>query len=114
MRPALRGRLMVGRLTLDQVVKVRVLAPQLDESPRVARGFCLQGGDEDGSARPGRESSAAIELLGHEVVARAVGVGTERTTRDEAGLPIEATCRLENIGSAGLQADASHSPLGCD
>jgi hypothetical protein len=24
----LRGRLMVGRLTLDQVVKVRVLAPQ--------------------------------------------------------------------------------------
>jgi hypothetical protein len=25
----LRGRLMVGRLTLDQVVKVRVLAPQL-------------------------------------------------------------------------------------
>src|SRR5206468_12771258 len=26
---ALRGRLMVGRLTLDQVVKVRVLAPQL-------------------------------------------------------------------------------------
>src|SRR5207244_9919226 len=26
----LRGRLMVGRLTLDQVVKVRVLAPQPD------------------------------------------------------------------------------------
>jgi hypothetical protein len=24
----LRGRLMVGRLTLDQVVKVRILAPQ--------------------------------------------------------------------------------------
>jgi hypothetical protein len=29
MRAPLRGRLMVGRLTLDQVVKVRVLAPQL-------------------------------------------------------------------------------------
>ncbi len=28
-RGPLRGRLMVGRLTLDQVVKVRVLAPQL-------------------------------------------------------------------------------------
>jgi hypothetical protein len=34
----LRGRLMVGRLTLDQVVKVRVLAPQLTETPE-ARGF---------------------------------------------------------------------------
>ena len=29
----LRGRLMVGRLTLDQVVKVRVLAPQPDKAP---------------------------------------------------------------------------------
>ena len=28
MAAPLRGRLMVGRLTLDQVVKVRVLAPQ--------------------------------------------------------------------------------------
>jgi hypothetical protein len=42
----LRGRLMVGRLTLDQVVKVRVLAPQLSEDPASA-GFCLsaKGGD---------------------------------------------------------------------
>jgi hypothetical protein len=35
----LRGRLMVGRLTLDQVVKVRVLAPQPDEKPRVRGAF---------------------------------------------------------------------------
>jgi hypothetical protein len=28
METPLRGRLMVGRLTLDQVVKVRILAPQ--------------------------------------------------------------------------------------
>jgi hypothetical protein len=34
----LRGRLMVGRLTLDQVVKVRVLAPQPHETPPPA-GF---------------------------------------------------------------------------
>ena len=42
----LRGRLMVGRLTLDQVVKVRVLAPQLSEDP-LRRGFVFsaKGGD---------------------------------------------------------------------
>jgi hypothetical protein len=33
MRAPLRGRLMVGRLTLDQVVKVRVLAPQPSKPP---------------------------------------------------------------------------------
>src|SRR5947209_8684162 len=40
--PPLRGRLMVGRLTLDQVVKVRVLAPQLPKPPAqraIAFGF---------------------------------------------------------------------------
>src|SRR6266536_254429 len=37
-RLPLRGRLMVGRLTLDQVVKVRVLAPQPHNSPATA-GF---------------------------------------------------------------------------
>jgi hypothetical protein len=40
MANALRGRLMVGRLTLDQVVKVRVLAPQLRKAP-LMRGFLL-------------------------------------------------------------------------
>jgi hypothetical protein len=35
----LRGRLMVGRLTLDQVVKVRILAPQPHESPLPTRVF---------------------------------------------------------------------------
>jgi hypothetical protein len=33
---------MVGRLTLDQVVKVRVLAPQLNKNPAPA-GFCFLG-----------------------------------------------------------------------
>ena len=39
-RDPLRGRLMVGRLTLDQVVKVRVLAPQLGEVPAKPRFQC--------------------------------------------------------------------------
>ena len=39
-RLPLRGRLMVGRLTLDQVVKVRVLAPQ-PRSPLSEAGFSL-------------------------------------------------------------------------
>ena len=38
---ALRGRLMVGRLTLDQVVGVRVPAPQLTRAP-LMRGSCFQ------------------------------------------------------------------------
>ena len=41
MPSALRGRLMVGRLTLDQVVGVRVPAPQLEEKPRVSGAFVL-------------------------------------------------------------------------
>src|SRR5262245_37809106 len=39
MASPLRGRLMVGRLTLDQVVKVRVLAPQPQKTPAHARVF---------------------------------------------------------------------------
>src|SRR5207248_3018732 len=39
---ALRGRLMVGRLTLDQVVKVRVLAPQPQKTAAQAV-FLLSG-----------------------------------------------------------------------
>jgi hypothetical protein len=35
MAAPLRGRLMVGRLTLDQVVKVRVLAPQLHKASQL-------------------------------------------------------------------------------
>src|SRR5579862_6796367 len=38
MAPPLRGRLMVGRLALDQVVKVRILAPQPFSSPAVVGG----------------------------------------------------------------------------
>jgi hypothetical protein len=38
----LRGRLMVGRLTLDQVVKVRVLAPQPQKAPAQG-GFLVSG-----------------------------------------------------------------------
>jgi len=41
----LRGRLMVGRLTLDQVVKVRVLAPQPHKIP-ASTGFVYGGGNE--------------------------------------------------------------------
>jgi hypothetical protein len=40
MASPLRGRLMVGRLTLDQVVKVRVLAPQSRKTP-LRRGFVI-------------------------------------------------------------------------
>jgi hypothetical protein len=43
MRLALRGRLMVGRLTLDQVVKVRVLAPQPSRAP-APRAFLFPAG----------------------------------------------------------------------
>jgi hypothetical protein len=41
-RDPLRGRLMVGRLTLDQVVKVRVLAPQLNNAT-AQRAFAFLG-----------------------------------------------------------------------
>ena len=38
MRVALRGRLMVGRLTLDQEVGVRVPAPQLERFAAIRHG----------------------------------------------------------------------------
>src|SRR5438105_340640 len=40
--PVLRGRLMVGRSALDRVVKVRILAPQLPQTPAV-RSVIEQG-----------------------------------------------------------------------
>jgi hypothetical protein len=40
-RDPLRGRLMVGRLTLDQVVKVRVLAPQPHKQHERGARRCL-------------------------------------------------------------------------
>src|SRR5919198_722021 len=43
----LRGRLMVGRLTLDQVVKVRVLAPQLQERLALAEPLGESGCSDD-------------------------------------------------------------------
>jgi hypothetical protein len=52
----LRGRLMVGRLTLDQVVKVRILAPQPHESPLPTRVFAsldfLWGQQRNAGATP--------------------------------------------------------------
>ena len=44
MRAPLRGRLTVGRLALDQVVKVRILAPQLYGFPGIC-GFVSSRGD---------------------------------------------------------------------
>ena len=44
MRGPLRGRLTVGRLTLDQVVKVRILAPQPQKSPAQAGFFVVRSG----------------------------------------------------------------------
>ena len=38
----MRGRLTVGRLTLDQVVKVRILAPQPHENPAQAECFVAE------------------------------------------------------------------------
>src|SRR2546422_8437069 len=56
-REPLRGRLMVGRLTLDQVVKVRVLAPQPPKAP-LTRGCCTKspsGGFLSTTRRSGRD-----------------------------------------------------------
>src|SRR5437764_10777794 len=39
----LRGRLMVGRLTLDQEVGVRIPAPQLRKNPAIARRCRFDG-----------------------------------------------------------------------
>src|SRR5436190_12014215 len=63
MPSALRGRLMVGRLTLDQVVGVRVPAPQPHESPAPA-GFSRWSGDawvytRDEVLPAGRRAAAA-------------------------------------------------------
>src|SRR6266571_1828320 len=77
----LRGRLMVGRLTLDQVVKVRVLAPQ---PPRAA-------------------AWAAFSFRGSRSM---LGVGTKVRTTHSVSPPSEAISR----GSARTRCVRARAP----
>jgi hypothetical protein len=85
----LRGRLMVGRLTLDQVVKVRVLAPQPDKAPAQGAFLFL--------AEP------------HSVPRGNVGA-TADFIASVAGVQEDATQRFNRLTTAGHYADAQRVP----
>src|SRR5262245_33145346 len=88
----LRGRLMVGRLTLDQVVKVRVLAPQPEKKPAQA-GFFIAGVSSRETVSAGRKVEVASACTATTRSSRATRT-RRRSCRRWRGL---AVTRLEDL-----------------
>src|SRR2546423_12874253 len=75
---------MVGRLTLDQVVKVRILAPQLTKSPAMREKYSSKRSQVSWSGGRCRGSSVTIPGM----------------TRRRAGSGATTTRRLERVRGA--------------
>ena len=97
----LRGRLMVGRLTLDQVVKVRVLAPQPHRNDEGRTG---------GGLRRGEETTLLRQSVGHVLPRqeRLSSLARDTKLKDSAALPIQATEDAKS--SCGSGNDRQHVP----
>ena len=113
---ALRGRLMVGRLTLDQVVGVRVPAPQLHKNPAHAgfllsgRAAIVRGGNVGGNSRrrcygrprAGRRNTD-VQPLNRRRRSRRYAPRHEASNRDAAKHP-DPSLRSQNLEEDATEA----------
>jgi hypothetical protein len=130
MQSPLRGRLMVGRLTLDQVVKVRVLAPQPRKAPAQraflfsGRAALVRGGNVGGNSRPrcygrpraGRRNTD-VQPLNRRRRSRRYAPRYEASNRDAAKHPADRSlCRSEQTRRRLCCpcAETSRALLRCD
>ena len=97
METPLRGRLMVGRLTLDQVVKVRILAPQLYKA-LLTRGFRVLGGQRSSKWATDWATGHGEPVLYDHIPGQELGMTVEEAWDFFEGWRLERPDVIERVG----------------